>query len=528
MMRRIMQISVARPPVVKTKMIIQQPSTPTIVTKIQLLRQREVAARYRVWAILDAFPLSADAKAWLAPRILRQTMVAQQKAAQSARAVFLGQTIGTPDTPTTTQVRNRNLVVDALIEPRIAGHVTSVVLIGVILLFGQALVKNSGLEYGSGYSRSASSAEMTLPIDAPLPQVSSDSELTVPHMVTPLPNALPPFLFYHRIRSLDTLGTIAAEYNMNPQVLFWANGLQNGRVFIVGSTLRIPRMAGVSHTILEGDTIERIAAQYSAPIEAITLFRANRITKDADLVVDREVFIPFAVPDYPEATINKYGSPEGVAGMEAIETVTVLEDETNLRGGPGRAYDKIGTLAIGQRLIPIGRYGSWIKLEYVPGELGWVKGSLLGMSDGLIEGLPTINNVPYPPPRWVWPTTGQLTSAFGWRRQPFYSFHNGIDFANKAGTGIYAARYGRVFEGGWCSGYGWCVKIDHGNGVQSVYGHMLKKPAVRPGDVVDMGDFIGLMGSSYDAAGGGYSTGVHLHFTIKVGGKAVDPMKYLP
>jgi murein DD-endopeptidase MepM/ murein hydrolase activator NlpD len=61
-----------------------------------------------------------------------------------------------------------------------------------------------------------------------------------------------------------------------------------------------------------------------------------------------------------------------------------------------------------------------------------------------------------------------------------------------------------------------------------VYGHLLKKPPVRPGDVVDMGDFIGLMGSSYDAAGGGYSTGVHLHFTIKVGGKAVDPMKYLP
>jgi murein DD-endopeptidase MepM/ murein hydrolase activator NlpD len=121
-----------------------------------------------------------------------------------------------------------------------------------------------------------------------------------------------------------------------------------------------------------------------------------------------------------------------------------------------------------------------------------------------------------------------LTSGFGWRSNPFYSFHNGLDFANKAGTGIYAARYGRVFEGGWCSGYGWCVKIDHGNGVQSVYGHLLKKPPVRPGDVVDMGDFIGLMGSSYDAAGGGYSTGVHLHFTIKVGGKAVDPMKYLP
>lgn len=509
-------------------MIIPQPSTPTIVTKIQLLRQREVAARYRVWAILDALPLSAEAKTWLAPRILREAIVAQQKAAQSARAVFQGQAIQPTAAPSTTQIRRKTLMVDALIEPRLAGHVTSAVLIVSILLFGQTLVNKSGLEYGSGFSRSASSAEMTLPIDAPLPQVSSDSELTVPHMVTPLPNALPPFLFYHRIRSQDTLGSIAAEYQMDPQVLFWANGLQNGRVFIVGSTLRIPRMAGVSHTIADGETIKSIATQYRSSPDAITLFRANRVTRDEDLVVDREVFIPFAVPAYPDATINKYGSVAGIAGMEAIETVTVLEDQTNLRGGPGRAYDKIGTLAVGQRLIPIGRYGSWIKLEYAPGELGWVKGSLLGITDGLIEGLPSINNVPYPPPRWVWPTTGRLTSPFGWRSKPFYSFHNGIDFANKAGTGIFSARYGRVFEGGWCSGYGWCVKIDHGNGVQSVYGHLLKKPPVRPGDVVDMGDFIGLMGSSYDAAGGGYSTGVHLHFTIKVGGKAVDPMRYLP
>jgi murein DD-endopeptidase MepM/ murein hydrolase activator NlpD len=121
-----------------------------------------------------------------------------------------------------------------------------------------------------------------------------------------------------------------------------------------------------------------------------------------------------------------------------------------------------------------------------------------------------------------------MTSRFGWRSVPFYSFHNGVDWANKAGTAIYAARYGRVIEAGWCRGYGYCVKIDHGGGVVTHYGHMLKRPVVSTGDVVDLGDYIGQMGSTYDASGGGYSSGVHLHFTVLVGGKPVDPLQYLP
>jgi murein DD-endopeptidase MepM/ murein hydrolase activator NlpD len=51
---------------------------------------------------------------------------------------------------------------------------------------------------------------------------------------------------------------------------------------------------------------------------------------------------------------------------------------------------------------------------------------------------------------------------------------------------------------------------------------------VHVGDSVSAGDVIGSMGSTYDASGGGYSTGVHLHFTLKINGKAVNPMKFLP
>jgi murein DD-endopeptidase MepM/ murein hydrolase activator NlpD len=128
----------------------------------------------------------------------------------------------------------------------------------------------------------------------------------------------------------------------------------------------------------------------------------------------------------------------------------------------------------------------------------------------------------------VWPTVGDLTSGFGYRNFRVGTFHNGIDIANRKNTPIRAARGGRVVAAGWCSGYGYCVKINHGDGFLTEYGHLASRPNVRNGQQVNAGDRIGLMGSTYDAKGGGYSTGVHLHFTVKLNGKAVNPMRYLP
>jgi murein DD-endopeptidase MepM/ murein hydrolase activator NlpD len=508
-------------------MIISKSSSPTIVLFFRWLRRCEIAVRQLMLNVLLALPLNETTKQTWATRIKRNSEDAQIIALQSARAGLRGVPASDTDVPQRYDVPT--FVVDSFFQPRVASHVVSILLVLCILLFGRIIIEKGGLTTRDrGTVGQKTAIEIAPPIDAPLPQVMSALELTVPQMVTPLPSAAPPFLFYHRIQVEDTLGKIAQIYDINPKVLFWANGLQNGRVFIVGSTLRIPRLPGVSHTIAENETVASIAALYGVEQAAITLFRPNRVRSNDDLTVGREIFIPFVVPDYPQSIINKYGSIEGVATMEAIETVTVLEDETNLRGGPGRAFDKIGVLRSGQRLIPLARFGSWVKLEVNPGEIGWVKGRLLGMSDGLVEGLPIATNVPWPPPRWGWPASGRLTSPFGWRSVPMYMFHNGIDIANDAGTPIYAVRYGRVYEAGWCRGFGYCVRIDHGGGVVSIYGHMLKKPYVYVGEIVDLGDLIGLMGSTYDAAGGGYSTGVHLHLTIQVNGKNVDPMKYLP
>ncbi len=91
-----------------------------------------------------------------------------------------------------------------------------------------------------------------------------------------------------------------------------------------------------------------------------------------------------------------------------------------------------------------------------------------------------------------------------------------------------AARAGTVVQSGWCSGYGYCVKINHGGGVQTVYGHLIDQPVVRVGEEVAARQLIAYMGSTFDRRGGGFSTGVHLHFEVRVNGRAVNPLPFLP
>ena len=130
--------------------------------------------------------------------------------------------------------------------------------------------------------------------------------------------------------------------------------------------------------------------------------------------------------------------------------------------------------------------------------------------------------------RWVWPTQGTITSGFGLRNLGVREFHNGIDIANDKGTPIVAAHAGTIDEAGWCIGYGYCVKIRHVGGLVSEYGHLVAKPPVRAGQRVQTGELVGHMGTTYDRSGGGYSTGVHLHFTLRSNGRAVNPRTYLP
>lgn len=121
---------------------------------------------------------------------------------------------------------------------------------------------------------------------------------------------------------------------------------------------------------------------------------------------------------------------------------------------------------------------------------------------------------------WVWPTSGHVTSGYGYRTHPIYGsrrMHTGLDISGSYGQPIVAANTGLILSA-YCTagGYGCRVVIDHGGGVGSLYAHQ-SGFAVREGEVVSAGQVIGYVGST------GASTGPHLHFEIRVNGGHTDP-----
>ncbi|NHQ72949.1 peptidoglycan DD-metalloendopeptidase family protein [Roseovarius gahaiensis] len=111
----------------------------------------------------------------------------------------------------------------------------------------------------------------------------------------------------------------------------------------------------------------------------------------------------------------------------------------------------------------------------------------------------------------------RYTSGYGMR---WGRMHKGTDFAAPHGTPIYATADGVVIHAGWQSGYGRMVKIQHEFGIETRYAHN-SKLFVKKGERVSRGQKIAAMGNT------GRSTGTHLHYEVRVGGKAVNPMTYI-
>lgn len=129
------------------------------------------------------------------------------------------------------------------------------------------------------------------------------------------------------------------------------------------------------------------------------------------------------------------------------------------------------------------------------------------------------------PGKLIWPLKRALiSSSFGMRKlgRRKKQMHHGIDLVGKIGSPIKAAESGVViYSGGGVKGYGNLVIIKHSKKISTVYAHN-KKNLVKKGDFVKRGQTIALLGNS------GRSTGAHLHFEVRVGKKAKNPIHYLP
>ncbi len=113
-------------------------------------------------------------------------------------------------------------------------------------------------------------------------------------------------------------------------------------------------------------------------------------------------------------------------------------------------------------------------------------------------------------------------SGFGYRIHPVYKvrkFHAGLDFPARIGTAVQASGDGVVVEAGWHHGYGNCVKISHGYGYETLYGH-LSRMNVRVGEKVKKGHKIGEVGDT------GLSTAPHLHYEVHYKGNPINPINF--
>ena len=141
------------------------------------------------------------------------------------------------------------------------------------------------------------------------------------------------------------------------------------------------------------------------------------------------------------------------------------------------------------------------------------KEALLLKNSVLIETLPTLYPVEVP----------YTSSSFGWRRDPFLgirAFHSGLDFSAAHGEKIMATGAGIVTMVAKEKNYGNVLKIKHGDGLETRYAHC-SKILVKKGDIVKRSQVIALVGNT------GRSTGPHLHYEIRLNGRALDPRQYL-
>ncbi len=272
-----------------------------------------------------------------------------------------------------------------------------------------------------------------------------------------------------------------------------------------------PRKEIIEYTVVAGDSIFLIAEKFGLLPE--TVLWSNRYTlgdTPDGIGIDTRLLIP---PE--DGLIHMWSEGEGLNGVTEFYGVTpedIINHPLN-----GLDPDTIGNwslpnIAPGTMLfVPGGRRPtvSWVIARDNPavgaGYLG--PGACTGSYFGIV-GTGT----------FVFPTDSHALSGYDWNPP----VHNGLDFEGRSGWNIYAADSGVIVFSGWSDrGYGNLVIIDHDDGVQTYYAHLLDNSFLPCGSNVNQGEVIGLMGST------GRSTGPHLHFELRFSGTAVNPWLYL-
>jgi murein DD-endopeptidase MepM/ murein hydrolase activator NlpD len=265
-------------------------------------------------------------------------------------------------------------------------------------------------------------------------------------------------------RAGDTLNKIAARFQVDVPTIAHANDIPDPTAMAPGTQLRILPVIGMEYKVTAGDTVLSVADKFGVTSQNILDFTPNHLSAGSTLAADAVIMVPGGSP------------PSEVAAARLAEAKKQQEEEAaSTSSQTTKSSTKSTTSASITKTTP----------KAIPAP----KSSYTGGSGSL-----------------GWPLSNFVITQY------FSSHHNGLDLAAPAGTPIHAAGAGEVIWAGWrTDGLGYCVFIDHQNGLLTVYGHMIRQPSVRVGQYVARGQVIGNVGST------GNSTGPHTHFMVKVG-----------
>ena len=250
---------------------------------------------------------------------------------------------------------------------------------------------------------------------------------------------------------------------------------------------------GVLSDELKTAAAERSAAAMRAD-QAVRTAEAMAVERDAMIARNEEIFAQ--LEEAVEASVKPLDEMFKQVGVDSEQLLATVREGYEGTGGPltPMGYSSRGNAAITE---------SEARASEVMVSLGKVKDYKIAVSK-----LPLAMPVK---------SAFRFTSGFGkrWGRA-----HQGIDMAGPVGTPIFATGDGVVTYAGWQRGYGNLIKIQHELGTETRYGH-LSKIRVKVGQKVSRNSLIGDMGNT------GRSTGPHLHYEVRVDGKAVNPMSFI-
>ncbi|MCL2683990.1 MAG: peptidoglycan DD-metalloendopeptidase family protein [Synergistaceae bacterium] len=323
------------------------------------------------------------------------------------------------------------------------------------------------------------------------------------------------------VNSGETLSKISETYDISIENLMKANELTDQHRIREGQQLYIPNSAGAVEVTLQhvrslknaevaklkqaspveltdyvvrnGDTLWKIANDFNLDVNSI--FGSNKLSEGSVLKVGSTVKIPNQ--DGIFITVKKGHTLEKLAKEYSIYEEAIVS-----------ANKLSGALSEGSRLfLPGAKVAAAV-------DSGGSNKSTASNAKSSIAARKSFG----------WPVVGKISSSYGWRRDPIRrntrDFHTGLDIRAPRGRTVVAAAAGKVVHAGWMGGYGQTVVISHPGGLTTLYGHC-SRLLVRVGANVNRGHSIAQVGST------GRSTGNHLHFEVRSGGKPANPIKYL-